>query len=342
MESFSLKTDSKNILLGDYIFKWYMLFKYQHHALTTRNVQLVYINIHIRPSKLGKTNLCNIRIIDIQKFLNDLSLNGNKSRLKNNLHTGNGLGNWSIKKIRALLISALKQAHKEGLIAANFAEDTTPIPIPITQHYIFSVKQQKLFLTDLEKTKYRYTLMFKLYFVTGARRSEISGLTWENVLWEQNSIRICNTVVIVNNTPILKNIPKTRHSVRTQPIPIPIMHELKQWKRQQAHEAKLYGLRWKNFENQLVFTKKDGTIYNPNNLLQCLKKRLKKLGLPQKLTIHKIRHTVATNLFHNNVPISEVQSIGGWASPTVPLQIYSHSISKEKRKAINNLYKKTF
>lgn len=333
---------SKNALLGDYVFNWYMIYKYQHHAITTRNVQLVYINVHIKPSELGKRKLCNVRTIDIQKFLNQLSIDGNKTHLKNNQSAGKGLGNWAIKKIRALLISALKQAQKEQLIDSNFAEDTEPIPTPITPHYTFSVKQQKSFLADLERTKYRYTLMFKLYFVTGARRSEIAGLTWENILWEENSIRICKTVVIVNNKPILKSIPKTRQSVRTQPLPVPIMYELKQWKKQQAHETKIYGIRWKNFENQLVFTKKNGDIYNPNNLLQCLKKRLKKLGLPEKLTIHKIRHTVATNLFHNNVPISEVQSIGGWASPTVPLQIYSHSISKEKRKAINVLYKKTF
>ncbi|WP_196600435.1 site-specific integrase [Pectinatus frisingensis] len=333
---------NEKMSLGDYMLNWYMLYKYQHHAETTRNVQLVYINVHIRPSRLGHIALSEIRTIDIQKFLNQLLINGNKSHLKNNKSTGKGLGEWAVKKIRALIISALKRAAKEHLINSNYAEDTEPIPIPITQHYIFSVKQQQLFFRDLEKTKYRYILMFKLYFITGARRSEIAGLTWENVLWEQNCINICNAVVLVNNKPFIKKIPKTRASIRTQPLPIPIMQELRQWKKLQLKEAKTYGLKWKNYKNQLVFVKNDGDIYNPNNLLQCLKKRLKKLGLPEKLTIHKIRHTVATNLFHNNVPISEVQSIGGWASPVVPLQIYSHSISKEKRKAINDLYKKTF
>lgn len=333
---------SSKTLFKDYILNWYMTYKYQYHAETTRSVQLVYINVHIRPSKLGRMPLCDIRTINIQNFFNELLTNGNKTHLKNNNSAGKGLGGWTVKKIRALIISALKQAYKEHLIFSNYAEDTEPISIPAAQYYIFSVKQQRLFFNDLERTSYRYTLMFKLYFTTGARRSEIAGLTWEDVLWDQNCINICKTVVIINGKPILKDIPKTRTSIRTQPLPVPIMQELRQWKRQQINEAKEYGPKWKNYDKQLVFVKPDGNIYSPNNLLQCLKKRLKKLGLPKQLTIHKIRHTVATNLFHANVPISEVQSIGGWASPAVPLSIYSHSISKEKRKAINALYKKTF
>lgn len=244
-----MQLNNNIISFGDYIFKWYMLYKYQHHAETTRNVQLVYINVHIKPSNLGHMILSDVRTIHIQKFLNQLFINGNKTHLKNNISAGKGLGNWAVKKIRALIISALKQANKEHLIAENYAEDTEPIPTPIMHTYIFSIKQQQIFFNDLEKTHYRYTLMFKLYFITGARRSKIAGLTWSNINWKDNAINICKTVVIVNNKPILKDIPKTRASIRTQPLPLPIMKELRQWQKMQLKEVKNAGTNWRNIGN---------------------------------------------------------------------------------------------
>lgn len=44
---------NKNITFGTYMLDWYMIYKYPKHAITTRNVCLTYINVHIRPSNIN-------------------------------------------------------------------------------------------------------------------------------------------------------------------------------------------------------------------------------------------------------------------------------------------------
>lgn len=69
-----------------------------------------------------------------------------------------------------------------------------------------------------------------------------------------------------------------------------------------------------------------------------MKKRLKKLGLPQDLHIHSTRHTFATNLIHNKVAIVDIQKLGGWSSPDVLLNLYAHTLRESQIEAVNKLY----
>lgn len=56
---------NKNITFGTYMLDWYMIYKYPKHAITTRNVCLTYINVHIRPSNIGKKYIRNITTMDL-------------------------------------------------------------------------------------------------------------------------------------------------------------------------------------------------------------------------------------------------------------------------------------
>lgn len=90
---------TKNITFGTYIYNWYMIYKYPKHQATTRNVSLTYINVHIRPSNLGRKFIKNLTTQDIQEFLSELMQSGNRSILKTNKK---GLSNWTVSKIRTL------------------------------------------------------------------------------------------------------------------------------------------------------------------------------------------------------------------------------------------------
>lgn len=323
---------NKNITFGTYMLDWYMIYKYPKHAITTRNVCLTYINVHIRPSNIGKKYIRNITTMDIQKFFAYLLTDGNKSILKTN---DKGLSNWTVNKIRALIISCFNQAIREGIVKENVASYTENIKIINPPKRVFSKEQQQIFLKDAQN--YRYYLAYILLFFTGARRSEILGLSWDSINFNNNTIFISQVLVVVNNKPILKAIPKNRTSIRVIPIPKEIMLALKNLK----HEQDIY------FEKHiyinkynLVFCTTKGDMYNPNNLLQNMKKRLKKLGLPTDLHIHSTRHTFATNLIHNKVAIIDIQKLGGWSSPDVLLNIYSHTVQESQIQAINLLYKK--
>ena len=133
---------NKNVTFGTYILDWYMIYKYPKHAITTRNVCLTYINIHIKQSNIGKKFIQNITTLDIQKFLSFLIEAGNKSILKKD---NKGLSNWTVNKIRALIISCFNQAVREGIIKENVASYTESIKIINTPKRVFTKEQQQLF-----------------------------------------------------------------------------------------------------------------------------------------------------------------------------------------------------
>jgi len=84
----------------------------------------------------------------------------------------------------------------------------------------------------------------------------------------------------------------------------------------------------------LIFHSSNGTPYQPNNIFRFFKKKLRELGLPD-ISIHDIRHTVATMMKDEDVPIRDAQKTLGHASPITTMQHYQHSSLEKKKKALN-------
>ena len=166
----------KNVTFGNYMYNWYMIYKYPKHEITTRNVCLTYINIHVRPSNIGRKFIKNLSTRDIQEFLSNLLQYGNKSIL---CTKKKGLSNWTVNKIRSLIIACLNQAVRENIVKENVASYTENIKIINVPKNVFTKEQQVLFLNNSKN--YRYHLAYELLFFTGTRRSEILGLSWDKV-----------------------------------------------------------------------------------------------------------------------------------------------------------------
>ena len=215
----------------------------------------------------------------------------------------------------------------------NVASYTENIRIINVSKNIFTKEQQVLFLNNSKN--YRYHLAYELLFFTGTRRSEILGLSWDKVNFHNNTIFISQVLVVINNKPKLKAIPKNKSSIRVIPLPQELMNKLLILKKEQEEYFSKH--KYTNMYN-LVFCTKKGDVYNPNNLLQNMKKRLKRLGLPKDLHIHSTRHTFATNLIHNKVAIVDIQKLGGWANPDILLNLYAHTLQESQIKAIDELY----
>lgn len=303
------------------------------HAQSTRQVQWTYINYHIIPH-LGFLYLHQVQTSHIQETLNDLAKRGNQSKLKHNTCNGDPLSSWTLKKIRALLLASFEKALQEGLIQNNPVKGTEPITVQTLQVAPFTPEQQKVFL---EGTKnHRFHVAYQLLFFTGCRRSEILGLTWDCVDLDQRQIQIRKVLININGTPLLKEYPKTKSSVRTIPLHPSLVLMLRKHYAKQKLEAKQ--IPWNN-EHNLVFCNKDGTPHSPSYFLHNFKNAIKKLDLPRKLRVHSTRHTFATNLLQlPGVSIADVQHLGGWADTRVVLDIYAHSVKDTHRNAVQRLF----
>jgi integrase len=90
--------------------------------------------------------------------------------------------------------------------------------------------------------------------------------------------------------------------------------------RQQLQKAAV-GQRWKDFD--LIFPSTVGTPMDPSNLRLDFKKVIERAGIP-KIRFHDSRHSAASLMLNNGIPVIVVSKILGHSKPSITLDIYGH------------------
>jgi len=86
-------------------------------------------------------------------------------------------------------------------------------------------------------------------------------------------------------------------------------------------------------EDQYVFTKGNGFPFNRDYVSRYFKKSVRKAGLGEQIHFHSLRHSFASNLALQNVPIIVIKELLGHSS-IVTTQIYSHPDLDALKKAV--------
>jgi integrase len=277
------------------------------------------VRLYIEP-RLGKVRLDKLNAEQVQAALNAMSEDGLSAR--------------TVQYVRAVLRAALDQAVRWSYVSRNVAAVTTPPrdetkkkmkPLTIDQarRLIEAVKGHRL------EALYRVALSF------GLRRGEVLGLLWRDVDLDKGMMKITGQVQEVGGTAKRVDSTKTDGSVRELPLPKPIVAVLRtHWKLQQA-ECNMIGVEWK--EHGLVFPSDVGTPMWPRNLVRHFKTVLKAAGLPETTRFHDLRHSAATIMLAQGVPLKTVSDILGHASIQITADIYGHTDEEQKRSAADKI-----
>ena len=142
------------------------------------------------------------------------------------------------------------------------------------------------------------------------RASEITGLTWECVDFERNTITVKQAKVRDKDNQWVTKTTKTTNSTRTISAPDYIMELLKEAKGDAGPEDDVVHIKLSNFHRRLS-------------------RILKRNDLPQ-IRFHDLRHTNASVMALLNVPNIYAQRRGGWATPKIMQQIYQHTMESKK------------
>lgn len=94
----------------------------------------------------------------------------------------------------------------------------------------------------------------------------------------------------------------------------------------------MYGDKW--VDEDWIFTQNNGKIMNLQTPSHWWREFSEKHGI-NHVTFHGLRHTSATHMIRNNVPISTVSGVLGHANITTTLNTYTHVIEDTKKEAIN-------
>lgn len=262
------------------------------------------IGKHIVP-ELGRISVAKLSPQQIQGFLNSKKESGLSARTVQYLH--------------AILRSALAQAELWGLVPRNVARLVTPPRVTKADVQPLTPAEVKQLLAAIEND--RLSALFTVAIALGLRQGEALGLTWDSVDLEAGTLQIRTTLQRINGATKLAE-PKTVKSRRNIRIPNICVESLRRHRASQNEERNLNGPAWRNDWN-LVFTQADGSPLSRHAVNRRYHHILKDAGIP-KHRFHDLRHTCATLLLAQGVPLKVVQELLGHTLFSTTADIYSH------------------
>jgi integrase len=216
-------------------------------------------------------------------------------------------------KVHRLLKSSFKKAEQLGMLSKNIMLAVVAPKAEAKEVEVFTELEVKQIFTSIKDSQY-YSKYYPLVYTaisTGARLGELLGLKFSAIKDKH--------IIINNNLQHIKSVPtdfppKTKAGNRK----ITISKDLERLLRTVAYEGTLS-------IKGYVFRTSVGTPYRADNINKIWKAILKEANIPYK-TFHTLRHTHATQLLANNVPLLEVSKRLGHSKPSTTLNLYGHAI----------------
>lgn len=229
----------------------------------------------------------------------------------------------TIRKYHNFISTVLDHAVKEGLIPYNAADRATKPKVKQREAEYFQPEQIAAIRDALELEPIKWKTFTHLLLITGARRGEVLGLSWENVDFQNNRIRLCMEVMYRADVGVYMETPKTEKSKRFVVLPAETMQLLKQYKAWQASEKLRLGTYYE--DRGLVFARDNGLPLHPDSVNGWLNKFSKRHGLPH-IHPHAFRHTMASMLYFNGMDSVSISKRLGHAQTSTTANIYAHVI----------------
>jgi integrase len=182
---------------------------------------------------------------------------------------------------------------------------------------VWDAKQLGQFFREI--AAHRLYPAFLLLANTGMRRGEVLGLRWKDVDLERATFSVSRSLVLVAYQPQLSDV-KTNNGRRTIDLEPRTVAVLRAWKKAQIEERMLANLRP---TADLIISHPDGSVINPDYLSQVFDRHVAKSALP-RIRLHDLRHTHATVLLKEGVPLKVVSERLGHANPAFTLSVYQH------------------
>ncbi|MBE7015808.1 MAG: site-specific integrase [Ruminococcaceae bacterium] len=319
--------DFNKTALTDYIEIWLESVK-PHIDIITHEGYLQCAKKHIIPYfKEKKIALQDVKIQDIEEYYNYKSTAGRLDKKPG------GLSSRTIKLHSIILNLVFKKAIHDGILKSNPCEYAKIPKMAKTQPVakFYTVEECKKLLDITQGTP----LHDMIYITTiyGLRRSEMMGLKWDAVDFENDTLTIRHTVVMQNKI-VAKDKTKNRTSMRTYPLLDDVKKILLKMKSEQKKNKKLFGNCYQ--ETGYIFAKEDGTQFYPSYPTHELQKCIKKNNLSH-IRWHDLRHSCASLLILKGWQMKEISEWLGHADIGTTMNIYGHLNLDHKRKLGNTL-----
>ena len=299
-----------DILFTDFLLKWLRVAKSTVKLTTYASYEMMATRIIIPYFETLNIKLKELTTEDIQEFYS-----AQLERVSAN----------TVIHYHAVIHRALKYAVKIKTIQSNPAVN---VERPRKEKFIGSFYDKKEINTLFDIIQgHPLEVAIKLAAFYGLRREEIIGLKWTAIDFENNTLTIQHTVTECNldgkHIEVASDTAKTDSSLRTMPLVTNFRAMLLAKKEKQEHYRKLCGRSYCKEYLDYIFVNEMGERWKPRYLSDGFKKILEQNGL-RRIRFHDLRHTCASLLLANNVPMKKIQEWLGRSDFSTTANIYAH------------------
>lgn len=299
-----------DMMFSDFLLQWLEIAKPTIALTTYASYAGMAKSIIIPYFKERNTTLAGLKAIDIQTFYMQ-----QLKRVKAS----------SVIHYHAVIHRALKYAVKIDLISVNPADKVErPKADKFIGSFYDSDEMQALF-EAAKDTLLEIPIFLGAFY--GLRRSEALGLKWDAIDFQNSTITIRHTVTSCTidgkHVQVAKDTTKTKSSMRTLPL-VPVFKEkLLKVKEQQAEYRRVCGKCYDNRYLEYICVDEMGTLISPHYLTAAFPKLLDKNEL-RRIRYHDLRHSCASLLLANGVPMKQIQEWLGHSDFSTTANVYAH------------------
>jgi len=308
----------RDILFTVFILLWLEQLKPSIEAVTYDTYRLIICNQIIPFFEPKKLKLKDVTSQHIQQYINFKLKSVSPNTVRKHL--------WNLSK-------CFNSAIKQKLVVFNPVKGIDmPKKIKYTGAKYYNEKQIDELLEVVKGDILEGVIWLSIFY--GLRRSEVLGLKWGAVDFDNNTFDIKHTVVRVDKVLHKKDSTKNDSSYRTLPMPDIITEMLHRIKAKQEH----YRLLQPNdyVDEGYIFTRENGQLISPNYVTKYFKTILTKNNLPV-IRLHDLRHSTASYLLYLGFSMKEISVWLGHGDIGITMNLYTHLDMTAKRNIADTL-----
>jgi len=304
-----LMRDAGSLTFGAFLTERWLPGKRHVVAETTWNGYSSKIRCHVLPA-LGKVPIRGLKADQIDRLYESLlNPSGGKTPLSPK----------SVMEVHQVIRSALREAERLGIVSRNVALLAHPPRtrgVPRPERKAWTADELQTFLQAA--AGHRLFPAFWLIANTGMRRNEVLGLQWDDFDPAKMTLSISRGIVDVGYE-IRQTRGKTRRSRRVVDLDgttVDLLKSWRTWRSAQAQAVRMTPSAW-------IFADYNGEPVHPQSVSQAFERIVNRADVPT-ITLHELRHTHATLLLKERVPVKVVTERLGHANPAYTIATYQH------------------
>ncbi|MFD3646326.1 tyrosine-type recombinase/integrase [Streptomyces cyaneofuscatus] len=238
-------------------------------------------------------------------------------------------------EVLRVLRNALNRAVREELLTRNVAELVDMPKVTKKEAKPWNAREAITFLRSTRA--HRLYAACVLVLVLGLRRSEVLGLRWQDIDFDQRQFTPLKQVQRVKGVGLVLKDLKTESSHAVLPLPEFCARALEERRELQDLERRIVGDGWSQEPGQdLIFSSERGGLIDPVGFSRSFNALVKRAGV-RRITVRLARHTCGTLLAFLKVHPKVAQAILRHSQISMTMDVYTHVVGDGEREAVTML-----